>query len=556
MADIFISYAREDRASAERLANALEEQGWSVWWDPQIPAGKTFDDVIEQAIDTASCILVLWSKHSVKSRWVRTEATEGLDRGILVPVLIEDVRPPLAFRRIQAANLIEWDGLASHSAFKKLVSDIAGILGPLLTDEAKERNKTREQAAQDKAEAVPYSRKKTPDSPGVPSVSLSSLSKIIFLLGGSILIIVILMVVMFPSEREPVPESQAPVAEAPGKALEPPKLVTPPSPDQDPTSDATPGDLQLSQAQWREVQQALSDIGFDAGANDGMPGAKTISAIALFQEERGFSASGQLSDAQLNRLLADARLAAEGRLVSTPEPAVNSVKLPEMIEIPAGCFQMGSPANEEGRGDDERQHEVCVEAFKIGKTEVTQQQWREVMGNNPSQFWGCDNCPVERVNWTDVQEYLTKLFLKTGKHFRLPTEAEWEYAARAGTTGPFSFQGRISADMVNYNANDTYEGSDKGQYRNKTVPVGSLPANPWGLYEMHGNVSEWTCSVYAGQYGGGEKQCASNYERRKRVIRGGSWWNAPRVLRSANRTWFDPTILDTLGFRLVQSELD
>ncbi len=130
MADIFISYAREDRTSAERLAKALEEQGWSVWWDPQIPAGKTFDEVIEKAVEAANSILVLWSEHSVNSRWVRTEATEGTERGILIPVLIEDVRIPLAFRRIQAANLIEWDGRTTHWAFQKLVSDIAGLLGP------------------------------------------------------------------------------------------------------------------------------------------------------------------------------------------------------------------------------------------------------------------------------------------------------------------------------------------------------------------------------------------------------------------------------------------
>ena len=200
----------------------------------------------------------------------------------------------------------------------------------------------------------------------------------------------------------------------------------------------------------------------------------------------------------------------------------------EMISIEGGCFQMGSPENEEGRFDDETQHRVCVGAFKIGKTEVSQQQWREVMGsNNPSGFKDCDDCPVETVSWNDVQDFLQKLNTKTGKRFRLPTEAEWEYAARAGTTGPFSFQGKISAVKVNYDASYTYAGSSKGQYRGKTVPVGSLPANPWGLHEVHGNVWEWTCSAYDENYGGSEEQCAGGNDSGRRVLRGGSWDGRP-----------------------------
>src|SRR5262249_5799388 len=110
MHDIFISYATEDRPRAERIARVLEGKGWRVWWDRQIPLGQMYDDVISQALDAARCVLVLWSRSSVTSSWVREEATEGADRHILIPVLMDDVAIPLGFRRIQAARLTDWNG--------------------------------------------------------------------------------------------------------------------------------------------------------------------------------------------------------------------------------------------------------------------------------------------------------------------------------------------------------------------------------------------------------------------------------------------------------------
>jgi hypothetical protein len=140
MSDIFISYAREDRPRAETLARALEAQGWSVWWDRTIPAGKTFDNVIEAALASTRCVIVLWSQISVDSRWVRSEAEEGAAREVLVPVVIErDVRIPLAFKRIQAADLANWDGRAETTAFQTLVADIAQLLGPPPRRQAVER---------------------------------------------------------------------------------------------------------------------------------------------------------------------------------------------------------------------------------------------------------------------------------------------------------------------------------------------------------------------------------------------------------------------------------
>jgi formylglycine-generating enzyme required for sulfatase activity len=129
MSDIFISYAREDRPRAEALARALEEHGWSVWWDWRIPAGKTFRQVIQEQLDQARCVIVLWSATSVASEWVIEEAMEGKERRVLVPVLTDRVRPPLGFRQIQTAELTGWDGEATAPTFLKLSADIEALIG-------------------------------------------------------------------------------------------------------------------------------------------------------------------------------------------------------------------------------------------------------------------------------------------------------------------------------------------------------------------------------------------------------------------------------------------
>ena len=169
-----------------------------------------------------------------------------------------------------------------------------------------------------------------------------------------------------------------------------------------------------------------------------------------------------------------------------------------MVSISAGRFVMGSPLSESGRNADETAHQVTISrGFLLGQHEVTQREWRAVMGTNPSFFSSCGPaCPVERVSYVAVERFLDALnavaeAASAPLHYRLPTEAEWEYACRAGTTTPFSTGENISTELANYNGTFPY-GVSPGLNRKQPIAAGTLPPNPWGLSDMHGNVWEWT----------------------------------------------------------------
>jgi formylglycine-generating enzyme required for sulfatase activity len=234
----------------------------------------------------------------------------------------------------------------------------------------------------------------------------------------------------------------------------------------------------------------------------------------------------------------------------------NGVRL-EMVSIPDGTFLMGSPPGEPDRGADEGpQHTVTIKPFFIGKFQVTQAQWRAVAGfpkvkidlnPDPSNFKGA-NRPVEQVSWYEAIEFCARLSQKTGQEYRLPSEAEWEYACRAGTTTPFHFGETITTDLANYCGEDRtnneilYKGSygngPKGIYREQTTDVGSFPANAFGLYDMHGNVWEWCADRWHENYNGAPTDGTAwltEDENDYRLLRGGSWSFNPWSCRSAHR---------------------
>ena len=259
---------------------------------------------------------------------------------------------------------------------------------------------------------------------------------------------------------------------------------------------------------------------------------------------------------------------------------------PEMVVVPPGSFMMGSPENEPERqnlqvGTETPQHKVSIaEAFAVGRFHITRgefarfakttgynttggcysltgSEWR----NNRTASWQSpgfpqdDTHPVVCVNWEDIKAYVAWLAEQTGKNYRLLSEAEYEYAARAGSTTPFWWGATISPDLANYNGNNAYAGGLKGSYRAETVSVQSFSPNPWGLYHVSGNAWTWTKDCWHDNYLGAPSDGSAwmTGECRSRVIRGGSWNSPPASLRGASRTWIDPgTRGNSNGFRVAR----
>jgi formylglycine-generating enzyme required for sulfatase activity len=235
------------------------------------------------------------------------------------------------------------------------------------------------------------------------------------------------------------------------------------------------------------------------------------------------------------------------------------------VEVPAGRFTMGSASSETGRNDDELLHDVTItHAFFLGRYEVTQQDWHAVMDSSPSSFAACGpRCPVENVSFFDVHQFIDMLNARPRApssreapelRYRLPTESEWEYACRAGTTGPFSAGENLTTAQANYNGKFPYGSSPAGEYRQRPTPVGSFALNAWGLADMHGNVWEWTADWY-GQYAdtqSGNIDPHGPTTGARRVIRGGSWYFDANSARCALRYTHAPEDRGfSIGFRLA-----
>ncbi|MEZ5997806.1 MAG: SUMF1/EgtB/PvdO family nonheme iron enzyme [Hyphomonas sp.] len=504
MADIFLSYSRADRPKAEQVAKALEAEGFSVWWDKVLRAGQTYDEVTEGMLRDSSVVVVLWSEVSVKSKWVRAEATLGERSSVVIPAMIQDAERPIMFELTQTADLIGWDGDRSDPRWQGFVADIRLALERANTDE-KAAEAARAPAAPDATiENTFWTSIKDSDDPADFEAYLSRYP------GGHF--------VDLARNRLAALSRNGAAANAPPAPAPAPAAAPRPAP-----AAATP-----VPAGKRPSPVILG------GAAVAIAAVAIIAAVALNGSGTG-----------------DAGAQADMETPAGPTVFADCDVCPSMVVVPAGTFSMGSAESEVGRtGNESPLHPVTLRTFAIGETEITFDQWDACVNDGgcggyspPDRDFGRGAQPVIGVSWYDAGAYATWLSRKTGRSYRLPTEAEWEYAARAGTTTPYWWGENFDPAIAPVNA---------------PVPPDTLAANPFGLKAMLGNAREWVEDCYINNYttapSGGSAQHDGDCARR--VLRGGAWGRDPDDHRAANRARIDASVRDKVfGFRLVTTQL-
>jgi formylglycine-generating enzyme required for sulfatase activity len=543
MTDVFLSYKREDKAYARALAEALARRGLDVWWDVDLLPGERFTAEIEQVIERAKVAVVLWSERAIHSDYVLDEARLAKERGILVPARLDASQPPIGFRTVQTEDLSAWDAAPASPVIAGLVDAVARRAGKTPEPDASDAETADHLHGRD-AEAKLWESIRTNPAPSIAEYRL--------------------YLDRYPDglfadlARLRVAALETDAAEAARRARRPApmKLV----------AGATAivvlvGGVFGLITQWPEVAEVVVPERADAppsiegDAVETEPATPTDavvprSSVLKFLAEADDVAGGSAPDAAQPEELPD--LATFTDTLADGSPCGFC---PEMVVIPAGTFTMGSPPEEEGRYDDEGpQREVRVERFALGRNEVTFAQYDACVdaggcAERPDdEGWGRGERPVINVSWQDAQAYVDWLGEATGELYRLPSEAEWEYAARAGTTTRFAFGDELSSSEANFARNI-----------GRTWEVGAGPANDWGLFDVHGNVWEWVEDCWNGSYDGASFETSPLLQNNggactRRVVRGGSWDNLPRYLRSAYRNrngtdfWYY-----TFGFRVART---
>jgi len=311
----------------------------------------------------------------------------------------------------------------------------------------------------------------------------------------------------------------------------------------------------LDEQTIRAVEAQLAQADYKIDRVDGRADPDLVAAIRAWQMALGYESTGRLDETQLNLLLRDGG--------DQPRIFRDCDVCPEMAVIPAGSFLMGAPKSEDGSEENERpQHTVTIgRAFAAARYELTFREWRvceragacktlEVTGMTSEGRY-----PVRSVSWDAAEDYIEWLQARTGYPYRLPSESEWEYMARAGTRTPFNTGRMITSVQANFDARTPYAGSPRGKYRGRPLEVGSFAPNAFGLFDTHGNVAEFVMDCWEDNYLSKprdgrpwtESFCLSV------IIRGGSWFDEAQYLRSANRRWI-PVVhsADTIGFRVVR----
>ena len=523
MAEIFISYKSERRKAAEHLAAVLSHYGYSVWFDYQLIKGSDFGLQIDRRIREAKAVVVLWCSLSVGSRWVAEEVDLAHSLGILIPVKIEPCELPVGFRRQDYIDLSSWDGAPRSHELDPLVDALEQRIG-------RPANLDLKGIRQYEATWRRF---------GAPKLAAFALGKTVI-------------------ESDP----RLPQAETATSPVVAPPVV--PGPEDY---------LALAAREWPVVRDSRDPQ-------------------RLERFERGFPGTFYAEEARALRQEIEADripVLVRGRgqnqtkwiLPGAGEPFSDLDGAPEMVVVPAGSFMMGSPETEPGRFPNESPlHKVTIaQPFAVDRHAITRGQFaafvkatgHKAEGGHKStgrewtldpkaswrdpRFPQDDSHPVTCVNWDDAKAYISWLAAATGKPYRFLTEAEWEYAARAGTTTPFWWGSSITPAQANYDGKGG--GSITGRYRTGTVPVGDFAANPWGLYNVHGNVWEWCEDVWNDNYDGAPTDGSPWLQGGPggcRVVRGGAWYSNPRYLRSAQRLGIASEFRsNVLGFRLART---
>ena len=568
MTDVLLSFRKERRAHAERLAATLEAHGYETFWDRERSAAPGPPDQTEANPEPSQIVIVLWCSASVHSKSVRSEASHAKSRGTLIEVYLEWVEPPPGFEAAQGLTLKNWSGEPESEGIYSLLYAIAERLG----------NRRRS------PNGIRLLSRAPPLAPAGP-LQLNEQER---------------------ADLQTAPElitaqGRALRSEACWALIEKSLTVR----DYRDFLEAFPGAPEVSNAQshirqledWSGVDHAspqdisvfLDDPSRGAGLFAHLDSharsvlrrsgiARLTLAQELADDER---ARAEADDRALKAL--EARLGREGmravlaaiagkpaaeRVFPVRLPAVALWPKPRMVVIPPGRFLMGAAATENGAAEAEfPQHEVVINyAFALGQHAVTFAEWDAArysgaaLQNLGDNGWGRGRRPVINVSWEGATAYIAWLnerFGLSGKYdaFRLPSEAEWEYACRAGTVTAFHFGETITAKQANYNGHQAYGDGHKGAYHEKTMPVGSYPANEFGLHDMHGNVWEWCADPWHYNYAGApEDGSVWEGDHSPRVLRGGSWVNNPANLRSAARTRVVTSSQGIInGFRLART---
>ena len=586
MADVFLSYAREDRAAAERIALALGERGYEVWWDPDIPAGPSYAQVIEQALASAKCVVVLWSAASVGSSWVHDEAREGQERGVLVAARLADLKPPMGFRSHQLADLTAWDGRGDDREFRRLVRGVeahvpprasAPPAAPVVARVPGDASVPRTPVAERPTEPIPppplestasgwpgEAETQSAETTGAPSVG-EAVRGAAAAVGGALnglaiaaVVAVVLvsgtLVFLRDEGSSPGPSSAAkPRVETGADANPPPDSATPPV--------TAPPSSQAETSAAPAVQTTPSTAAPLTASRSSAP-ARGASGTAP-------AAASPATASPIPRFRADAWQLPD-------EPLLG------FIEVPAGQFTMGSDRRQDSlaREDEMPQHKVTLPAFFIGKYEVTVAQYKACAddgGCKPGTrdaLAGRGDLPVRNLTWHEAIAYCAWLEAKLrvwrdtpgsiadalagrrdgGVAWRitLPSEAEWERAARGTDARIYPWGTGIDPSKANY-----YRANRGGP-----TPVGMFPAgaSPVGAMDMAGNVWEWTRTLHGFKYpytpgDGRERLGASRIPpSATRVVRGASFGDDDVFARAAYRYNLHPDRhFDFIGFRVVVS---